>query len=152
PAAEPLARLVPHDNYYFTVQDPIRFVQAWDILDNWGGSVLRSPQLHARDHAVRARYERQLCLPAADVVKALPGDLVTGLAVTGSDLFWQDGSDVTVLIEVSDVDRFLALHKRFIDRTRAERAAVRESKATHRGQKIESLTTPWREVSLYRTV
>lgn len=151
PAAEPLARLVPHDNWYLTMTSPAAFLAAWEVLDTWGGSVLRPPTVHDRDHGTRARYEAQLCLPSADVVRELPAGVVGALALTGSGLFWTEGSDLTLLAEVKDVERFHKLHDVFVAQARARHGkALKEGKQTYRGHDVASFVTPRREVSLHR--
>lgn len=156
PLAEPLARLIPHDNYYLTVRDPFAFVTAWSVLDTWGGSVLRSPRLADRDYGTRVRYERQLCLPAGELLQVLPAGLVRGLvrglAITGSDLFWTEGTDVTVLFDVTDPKRFLAVHDRLIARANWGQEEGQAGGTVHRGVRIEGFTRTRREVSLYRSV
>jgi hypothetical protein len=151
PADEPLARLVPCDNYYLAVADPAALLSAWEVMDAWGGSVLRSPRLLDRDHGVRARYERQLCLPGADLVRALPRGLVRALAVTGSDLFLLEGSDVTLLVDAAFPAGFRKVQDLFVARARkAHGEGLKETSEDYRGVRVEGFATPRREVSLYR--
>jgi len=35
PAPEPLANLVPHDNYYLHFKTITKFLEAGDLLDQW---------------------------------------------------------------------------------------------------------------------
>jgi hypothetical protein len=153
PRSEPLAELVPHDNYYFTLHSPETYLPAVTLLEQWGGSVLGPITIQERDHRVRARYEKQLCLPDADLIRALNPRLIRGIAVTGSDLYFQAGTDVTVLFEASDVGLLLRAFDLFLDRVRAEQGeALRERKGNHRGVEVRSFVTPHREVSLHRAI
>ena len=41
PAPEPLARLVPADNYYIHFKTIAKFLETGDLLDQWGTTLLR---------------------------------------------------------------------------------------------------------------
>src|SRR5262249_17267910 len=102
-------------------------------------------------YGCRARYEQQLCLPAAELARAVPAGLVRAAALTGSDLYWQEGSDVTVLFDVSDRASFLKAQEPFLGRARkAFSKGPKEGTDPYRGIAIESYVPPRREVSLYR--
>lgn len=151
PIEEPLARLVPCDNWYFTIHDPAAFLSASQVMDTWGGSVLRSPKLLDRDHGIRARYEQQLCLSANELIRELPAGLVRGMALTGSDLFFLEGTDVTVLLDVAFPASFTKVQDLHIAGARkAHGKQLQETKETYRGTEIQGFATPRREVSLYR--
>src|SRR5262249_42563193 len=102
PRPEPLASLVPADNWYFSAQSLTALAGAAQLIDRWGGNVLRPIALHDRDLSLRQRYEQQLCLPLEELSRTLDHRLVKAIALTGNDLFFEEGSDVTVLIETSD--------------------------------------------------
>jgi hypothetical protein len=151
PRDEPLARLVPHDNYYLTVYSLPAFVEALDLLGQWGGNLLRPMMLHDRDHRLRQRYETQLCLPTAELARALKPKLLLAAALTGNDLFWQEGSDITALFEVTDTRTFLAAHQVHIDRARkAFGSDFKETTTRLCGYQVQSFTTARREISLHR--
>jgi hypothetical protein len=151
PAHEPLARLVPHDNWYATFASVQALQGAAELLDQWGGNLLGGFELVGRDYRLRRRYERQLCLPIADLAKALGPDVVRAVALTGNDLYFREGSDVTALFHVKDRGAFLAFGDGQIERARAEHGdALREGQARYRGVDVQSFVTPDRTVSLYR--
>ncbi|MFO0880195.1 MAG: hypothetical protein U0840_22835 [Gemmataceae bacterium] len=151
PRSEPLARFVPEDHYYFTTHSAGAFLSAWGVLESWGGHLFRAPQVANRDYALRARYEGQLCLPTERLLRHLPPDLLRNLALAGSDLFFQDGTDVTVLFDVSDPAAFCRLHDSHVAEARKQHGALlREGRSDYQGHTIESVTTPRREVSLHR--
>jgi hypothetical protein len=153
PAAEPLARLVPHDNYYLTVTNLKAFNEAFDLLERWGGNVLRPVALHERDHHLRKRYETQLCLPSAELARAVPAKLVRAAALTGSDLFWQQGTDGTVLFHVTDADAFLKVQEPFLQRARKKWGGdLKETTTRFDKVEVKSFATPDRDVSLHRAV
>jgi hypothetical protein len=151
PAAEPLAKSVPHDCYYLTTTSLESFASAWDVLDAWGGSVLRPPQVSDRDHGLRARYERQLCLPTAGLRHFLTKKGFESAALVGSDLYWGEGSDVTVLFEPSDKKHLLATLDALVERTtKPFGGEVQVTHTTYRDVTIDGWRTPRREISAYR--
>jgi hypothetical protein len=151
PATEPLARLIPHDNYYVHFKDIRKFLEFGALLDQWGTNILRVYELRSRDYQLRQRYERQLCLKSSALGKALGPALVKSLAITGSDPYLREGSDVTVLFQVTDRGLFLAAVEGFLREARKEHGqGLRERREKYHGTTIETFVTPRREVSLHR--
>jgi hypothetical protein len=151
PAPEPLARLVPHDNYYVTFQSLRSLIEFGELLDEWGTNALRAYELTSRDQRLRQRYEKQLCLRSTALGKALGPALVRGVALTGSDPYVREGSDVSVLFHVKSRTLFLGAVEPFLKEARAEFGAeLKEKREDYRGVQVESFVTPLREVSLHR--
>src|SRR5262249_14740405 len=150
-ATEPLARLIPHDNYYVHFKDLRKFIEFGELLDQWGTNILRVYEMKSRDYQLRERYERQLCLKSTALGKTLGPALVKGLAVTGNDPYIREGSDVSVIFHVRSRDLFLAAVDPFIDEARKVFGKeLRKQKTNYGGVLIESFVTPLREVSLHR--
>jgi hypothetical protein len=151
PAPEPFAKLVPHDNYYIHFKKIARFIEFTELLDQWGTSLVRAYELTSRDHRLKQRYERQLCLRSTELGKTLGPLVIKGIAVTGSDAYVREGSDVAVLFQVIDRGVFLAAVEPFLAEARQKFSGeLTEAKTDYRGVTIESFVTPLREVSLYR--
>src|SRR5262249_13008175 len=108
PEPEPLAGLVPHDQYYVTFRSADSLLAFADQWDEWGGLVLNPFEARGRDYRLRQCYERQLCLDSKAFVKVLDPLLLRGIAVTGSDPYLREGSDVTVIFHVTERKPFLA--------------------------------------------
>jgi hypothetical protein len=151
PTTETLAQLVPQDNYYLSFKDIRKFIDLGELLDQWGTSILRVYEMKSRDFHLRERYEKQLCLKTTALGKKLGPTLVKGLAVTGNDPYFREGTDVSVIFHVRSRELFLAAVSPLIEEARKEFGKeLREQKTTHRGTTIESYATPLREVSLHR--
>jgi hypothetical protein len=151
PAPEPLARLVPHDNYYVAFKSFRALTEFGELLDEWGTNALRAYELTSRDQRLRQRYEKQLCLRSTALGKALGPTLIRGVALTGSDPYLREGSDVSVLFHVNSRALFLGAVEPFLKEARAEFGeALRERREEYRGVTVESFVTPLREVSLHR--
>jgi hypothetical protein len=153
PAAEPLARWAPADNYYMYFSNLRKLLEFGDLFDRWGTSALRLFQVHSRDDQVRRRYEKQLCVRDTPLIRQLGAALVRGMAVTGSDPYVAEGSDVTMVFHAVNVPLLLAGLQPFIQAARDEYGAdLKEGKTEYHGVTVESFVTPQREICLYRAV
>ncbi|HMC90165.1 MAG TPA: hypothetical protein VKI17_11485, partial [Gemmataceae bacterium] len=151
PTPEPLARLVPRDNYYVHFKNIRKFIEFSELLDQWGTNLARAYEMSSRDFQLKERYERQLCLKSTWLGKTLGPALLRGLAVTGNDPYLREGTDVAVIFHVANRPLFLAAVNGFIQEARARfKDQLREGKADYHGVAVETFVTPLREVSLYR--
>ena len=153
PVVEPLARLVPPDNYYVHFKSIRKFLEFGDLLDQWGTSAIRVVEMKSRDCQLRERYERQLCLKSTALGKLLGPAVVKGVAVTGNDPFAREGTDVTIIFHVVNRPVFLAAVEEFIKEARKEHGdRLQEGREDYHGTTVEKFVTPLREVSLHRAV
>jgi hypothetical protein len=151
PSPEPLAKLVPHDNYYVHFKNIRKFIEFGELIDQWGTNVVRAYEVSSRDYRLKERYEKQLCLRSTGLARTLGPAVVHGLAITGSDLYVREGSDVTVIFRVANRPLFLAAVEPFLGEARKEFSGqLQESKKDYHGVTVESFVTPQREVSLHR--
>src|SRR5262249_32677271 len=128
-----------------------KFIEFGDLLDQWGTTVTRAYEVTSRDYRLKQRYEQQLCLKSTALGRTLGPFAINGIAITGSDLYLREGSDVAVIFEVKNRPLFLTGVGRFLDEAREKFGdQLKEAKSTHQGIDIESYTTPLREVSLHR--
>ncbi len=151
PADEPLARLVPADNYYVAFKNVRKLLEFNDLLEQWGTSLIRAYEVHSSDYRLKERYQQQLCLESTALARTLGPLVLRGVAITGHDLYLREGSDVAILFHVRDRGVFLSAVNHFIDNARKRFGdRLKEEKEDYAGVKIESFVTPQREVSLYR--
>jgi hypothetical protein len=149
PRSEPLAGCVPHDHWYLRVSRLETLAELAETTQAWGGSPLRLAQMNDRDYRLMERYQGQLCLPVKELARAVPAKLVRGIALTGSDLFWAEGTDITVIVDTPDPKKLLKAIDGPLARARKLPGFKRRILA-HGGVGIEGFSTPGREVSLYR--
>jgi len=160
PAPEPLADCVPHDQFYVTFHNLDAFYGFTDLLDQWGGDIMRAVQVQSRDYQVRPRYEEQLCLPDGKFLrKALPKELlkrvteslIRDIAITGNDLAFKDGTDISVIFHTRDKKLLMTIFEPLLDAARAKHGnRLKETTSKHGKVEIASFTTPTRDVSLHR--
>jgi hypothetical protein len=102
PDVGPLAGCVPDDFYLAEFRSVAKLNEALDLARLWGGHVFAQALGGDRSAVAADRIRRRLGLRGvpAEAVDALG---VTAVAVTGSDLFLAEGSDVTVLVRGGNV-------------------------------------------------
>lgn len=151
PAPEPLARVVPADNYYIHFKRIDKFLELGELMDLWGTSLTRAYEVNSRDYDLKPRLEKQLCLRGGWMGKTVGPAVVKSVAVTGHDLYVREGSDVTVIFHVSNKTLFFSGVDQFIAEARKEHGTrLQESKDTYHDIAIENVRTPQREVSMHR--
>lgn len=152
PSPEPLARLVPRDNYYIHFKSMRKFIEFGELMDDWGTNIARAYEFSSRDYQLKERYEKQLCLRSTWLGKTLGDKLIRGVAITGNDPYLREGSDVTVIFQVKDRNLFLAAVDPFIEAAKKEFGnQLQESQYIHGGFVVQKVATPLREVCLHRT-
>ncbi len=150
---ESLSNWIPDDNYYAVARGIRAYQNLAELLDRWGGNVLHAYEQVSRDERIRARYEKQLCLPADRLAEKCGDSTIRAIAITGSDLYWREGSDLSVLFDLKDKKRFMESAEIFLQEARKEYGKqMVESTSEYKDVRIESFATPLREISLHRVV
>ncbi|MBI1915202.1 MAG: hypothetical protein HYS12_10755 [Planctomycetes bacterium] len=153
PADEPLARFIPHDNYYLTFKNPRKLTDLRELLGQWGNSLGRAFKLKSRDYRIRERYAEQLCLHDTLLARRVGPRLLQSVTITGNDPYLREGSDLTILFHVNNKKLFLAGLDRLVQEARRKHGdALKESHSTYQDIAIASFVTPLREVSLHRAL
>ena len=151
PTAEPLAKLVPHDNYYIHFKNIAKFIETSDLLDQWGTTLIRAIEVNSKDYRPKERYEQQLCLKSTGLARILGPAVIKSLAVTGNDPYVREGTDITVLFHLANQTLFKAGVEPFVHQARKKFGKqLTEGKKAYREVTIESFVSPLREVSLHR--
>lgn len=142
-------KLVPHDQYYAHFSTISAEIALTDLLDQWGSSLLQSLEVTARDRRVKERILGQLNLQLSSLTK-LFGDYVIGdLAITGNDPFINDGSDITVIMNIKNGAIFnQAVIQQQQERQRTQPDALL-TKINYQDKEITTFTTKDRSLSSY---
>ncbi len=153
PAPEPLAKVVPHDNWYVHCNNLAKLIELGNLFDQWGSNLIRAYEVHSKDYQLKERYEKQISIKSTWMGKKLGPYVVRSLAITGSDGYLREGTDLTLIFDCVNKTVFLAAVDQFIGEARKEfGVALKEDKEKYHDIEIESYVTPQREVSTYRAV
>jgi hypothetical protein len=151
PASEPLAKLVPHDNYYIHFKTITKFLETGDLLDEWGTSLARAYEVNSRDYRIKQKLEQQICLKSTGLARVFGPAVIKSMAITGNDPYLREGSDFTIIFQVTNKTLFQTGAEPTLSEARKKFGKdLKEDKAQYQGITIESFVTPYREVSLHR--
>lgn len=150
PRIEPIAALVPDDQYYVRFTTTRALSDSLEFSDAWGGSLLGMAETSGRDYGVREKIENQICLKSSWLSKLLGPAVIESLVLTGSDPYLREGSDLTIIFHLKAVPVFEAAVQRYLDDARKQHPDITEGKEQYEDASIEHLTTPDRVVRCYR--
>lgn len=110
---EPLAAAVPAEFWYVRVDDIRLLLRLLDEADAWITPVVQILQSSPEDRRLSERYQAQLGLRRSGLAKLFGNAVVGQVAITGSDPYLREGSDVTLIFSVKQqaiFDQELARH------------------------------------------
>lgn len=96
-----ISSMVPKDCYFVRCQTLDNYLWLRGLLLDWGGSLNELVSSSVVSTDVRARLERQLGLSAEALSAAGANDLIQDMAVIGSDLLFEQGAGVGILLKSS---------------------------------------------------
>jgi hypothetical protein len=144
-----LSRCVPEDFYLAEFRSPVKLLDFLRTSEQWGAYLYQQGDQDARTRQIRQRVQKQLALQSTDLLRPLYDQVVEETAVTGSDLLFTEGTDVTFLFRFKQPDVFRAQMTRFLADARKARPDARLSRGELLGIAYEHLATPDREVCVY---
>lgn len=148
PALPLLASYIPDDQYAVFFANINKQIELADLMDEWGGNLLRQVESSAQDFKVREKVSKQLCLENSMLTRMFGDRVVADMAITGSDPFLKEGTAVTVLFSLKDASRF----RKQIEKQYAEAAKTRgavRSEFVAAGKRGMAVATPDLRVSSY---
>jgi hypothetical protein len=144
-----LARCVPDDFYLIEFRSLVKLLEVMDQSDLWGTHLFSQAAQEARTHLVGDRLKRQLAVETTKVLRPFYDAVVGEVAVTGSDLFLREGSDVTLLFRVKQPEVFKARMNGFLSNAEKANPDARRTEGEHLGVKYVRVATPDRGVHVY---
>jgi len=149
PEISALSRSVPEDFYLVEFRSLSKLLQAMDAGDLWGTHLFNQAYREARTQQVGERLKRQLALETEPALRPFYDLVVKEVAVTGSDPFAREGSDVTILFEVKQPEVFKARMESFLTNAEKAHAGAKRSTGQILGVDYVQLETPDRTVSVF---
>jgi hypothetical protein len=145
----PLARAVPEDYFYVEFRSVNKLLDATEISDLWGTHLFNQAVREARTQGVGERLKKQLTIETDPLARPFYDLVVEEVALTGSDLFHREGSDLTMIFRLKQPQVFEARMASFVSNARQARADAKFSDGTYRGVAFKHLETPDRDISVY---
>lgn len=151
PQPQEITRLVPADQYFLHFNSVTAFGEAIDLASQWGDDLLRLYTLTAQDSRMRAKLEEQLAVPLEALQPLFREGAASEIAITGSDPFLLDGTDVTMILRVDDEASFTKAAGDWAEATRGRHPSLVDRKFNYRGHQITARYTNDRLVSSFST-
>lgn len=107
PRPEPLAELVPAEFHYARFSSLTTLLDVLDEAEPWM-KVRGFGDDEAWSREIATRYPTELGLERSPLTRALGDAVVSEVALVGSDPYWRDGTDVTLLFRVRQKDALRA--------------------------------------------
>jgi hypothetical protein len=149
PDVDPLARCVPHDFYFVSFRSLSKLLDAARVGDLWGRHLFTQATREAWTQPVIERAQRQLAISATRLPPAFLDSAVAEVAITGSDLFVREGSDLTLLFRVKQPGLFRVTMDGFLVQSEKDRPDARRQTGEYLGVEYVHLTTPDRAVHVF---
>ena len=150
PVMEPLAQAVPADMIYVHFHDLRELVKLAADLDEWISPAARFIERAASDADFMRRYERQLIIERTSLSQTLGHVAAKGVALTSSDPFLREGSDVSILFHVGNRAMLTSALDAFVVKARANHADLTESSYAIDGVGVRLLKTPDRRLERHQ--
>ncbi len=151
PQLHEIAKLVPGDQYFVHFNSMKSLGEAIDLSSQWGDNLLRPYTLTAQDNRLQARLEEQLGLRRRDLERLFADGAATEVAITGSDPYLLDGTDVTMIFRIVDEPAFTKAAVGWAAEAKQRHPELVERDFNYRGHQVTVRYTNDRVVSSFIT-
>ncbi len=149
PEISPLARAVPDDFYFVQFRALDKLIDLMDSGDLWGRHLFSQSLQTARTQMSGERTKAQLAVEVHPILKPFYNTVVTEVAVTGSDLFLREGTDVTLLFRFRQPNVFKTQMDASLASAQKAHPDARRTTGEYRGVAVVKLATADRAVNVF---
>lgn len=149
PRPNEATRLIPADQYFLQFQSMGAVNELMTLSEQWGANLLRMFQVSARDHHLKEKYQDQLGLWHDDLDQLFADEAIAEFAVTGSDFFIAEGTDVTLLLRLRRPAAVRAVLDARLSEAQQRWPEIAQREFNYRGRQVAARYTPDRTVSSF---
>jgi hypothetical protein len=149
PEISALARCVPDDFYFAEFRSVNKLLDAVEISDLWSTHVYNQAVREARTQLAVERLQEQLAVQTEKLLRPFYDQVVGEVAVTGSDLYLREGSDVTLIFQLKQPKLFKARMDAFLQDAEKKHADAKRTNGEHLGIAYVHVGSPEREVHVF---
>ncbi|MBI3828406.1 MAG: hypothetical protein HY291_02760 [Planctomycetes bacterium] len=149
PEVSALSRCVPSDFFLAEFRSVNKLLDAQEVSDLWGAHFFNQAEREAHSFALGPRIRRQLVLETSLLLRPVYDMVVEEVALTGSDLFLREGSDLTLLFKIAQPELFKARMDGFMANARQAHPEGVFEKGEYNGVAYEHFTAEGRERDVY---
>ena len=139
---EPIAYHVPKECFYLRCRSLSEYLWLRKLVVRWGGSFNDLISTEAVDHRIRAKIERQLSFSLNAEARNELDNLISDMALIGTDVLFQDGAALGVLFEAKDGPALEKFIRRGRDRTLREYTNASEKSIRFGDYRASFISTP----------
>jgi hypothetical protein len=149
PAVSQLAAAVPEDFYYVRFRSLSKLLELADSSNLWATHLFSQSTQNAFSHQVSKRIQKQLCVETNNLLQPFYDLVVSEVAITGSDLFLREGSDVTLLFHFEQEALFKFQMDGFLINAATANPSANRTTGSYRGVPLVHLSTPDRRMHVF---
>jgi hypothetical protein len=149
PAISSLSLNIPEDFYLAEFRSLAKLLEASEVSNLWGTHLFNQTTREARTQAVGARLRQQLAVESTPWGRVVGDQIIDEVALTGSDLFLAEGSDVTMLFQFRQPEVFKAGMDDLLAKAEKARSDARRTTGTVLGVSFTHVATPDRVLCVY---
>jgi hypothetical protein len=149
PQVSSIARLVPSNQYLVQARSLTRLVELAEVGDLWSMHLFNQAAQDATSSNVGNRLREQLAVRTDPLTKPFYDVVVDQVAITGSDLYLREGSDVTVIFALKQPAVFAARMNKFLDEAQEKYPSARRMNGEYLGVKYVHIASPDRKVHVF---
>lgn len=146
PQVSPLAMCVPEDQYFVLFRSLSKLMEGVDTSDLWGAHLLKQATKSAKTQRSSQRLKRQLAMRTDPLTRPFYDLVVEEVAITGSDLYFREGSDVTMLFTIKQPAVFRARMDGFLAEALKSREDAVRTTGKIAGVDFVQVSTPDRAI------
>ncbi len=149
PEVSSLAMCVPEDQYYVVFRSLTKLLEGVDVGDLWGVHILKQAAKSARTQRSSERMKTQLAMKTNRLVRPFYDLVVDEVAITGNDLYFREGSDVTMLFAIKQPEVFRLRMDAFLADAQKSRDDAVRSTGKIEGVDYVQVATPDRAIHVF---
>jgi hypothetical protein len=149
PAVSRLSRSVPEDFYFVECASVNKLIEASELANLWGTHLFSQAVQEAQSQLVERRLREQLAVEVSPLLRPFYDAVVREVAVTGSDPFLREGSDVTLLFHLRQPALFRAKMDEYLTAAESSRPDVRRTTGTILGFEFVHVATADRRIHVF---
>jgi len=137
PSEEALAKAVPADFYFVRARSFSAFTEILSFVEELGAPAADLFDGSSSERGSRARYLAELGVETGDLSRVLGPEVVQDFALTGSDPYLHEGSDVTLIFRLKNPLLFRAALLKALATHGAAHGGTQSSSFTHEGVTVD---------------
>jgi len=149
PEISPLAQCVPEDFLFVKFRSVGRLLDTLKMADELGIYVAGQTRQEARTQAVTERLKRQLAVDTSDLMRPIYDTVIEELAIASSDLFFREGTDVTLIMQLKQPQVFRIRMDQLLNSFEKSEAGAQRSTGVFLEIPFTHVSTPDRTVHVF---